>query len=174
MPPLPERGVTPRVGRAGLFLATVAADQITKAWVAAVLPAPGGPIEVGMLVNLVHVRNYGIGFGLLGGGGATQQWILATFAVAVAAGLLVMQARIAERVYAWGLVLIAAGAVGNAICRLARGSVVDFIDVHAGGYHWPAFNVADAAITVGVLCVMAHALPLPRVVARLRAPRRER
>ena len=92
----------------------------------------------------------------------------------IAVVLLVMQARAKERLYAAGLILIASGAIGNAICRLARGSVVDFIDVHVSEYHWPAFNVADMAITIGAFCVIAHALPLQQAIARLRAHRRGR
>ena len=163
-----------RGARLWLFLAILAADQLTKASVIAYLPEPGASIRLGALLNLVHVRNFGIGFGFLGGGGTGQQWALAGFALIVAAGLVVMQARAETRLYATGLMLIASGAVGNAICRLARGSVVDFIDVHLSGYHWPAFNVADMAITVGALCVIAHALPLQQAVARLRPPSRGR
>ncbi|MXX23724.1 MAG: signal peptidase II, partial [Rhodospirillales bacterium] len=125
-------------------------------------------------LNLVNVRNIGVGFAFKGEGGTTQQWALAGFAAVITVALLVMQARAKERLYAAGLILIASGAIGNAICRLARGSVVDFIDVHVSDYHWPAFNVADMAITIGAFCVIAHALPLQRAIARLRAPRRGR
>ncbi len=160
--------------RLGSFIAIVITDQVSKACVVAFLPPSGEAVPLGAFVNLVHVRNYGIGFGLLGGGGSSQQWILAAFAVAVAAGLLVLQARTEERLYAWGLLLIAGGAVGNAICRIARGSVVDFVDVHVAAYHWPAFNVADSAITVGAMCVIALSLPLRQTVDRLRSFRRGR
>ncbi len=163
-----------RTARLWLFLAILALDQLTKAGVLAYLSEPTGPIRLGPLLNLVHVRNYGIGFGFLGDGGSGQQWALAGFALTVAVVLMVMQARADARLYATGLMLIASGAVGNAICRLARGSVVDFIDVHVSDYHWPAFNVADIAITVGALCVIAHALPLQQAVARLRSPPRGR
>ncbi len=163
-----------RSARLWLFFAILALDQLTKAGVIAYLSEPAGPIRLGPLLNLVHVRNYGIGFGFLGDGGSGQQWALAGFALTVAVVLMVMQARADARLYATGLMLIASGAVGNAICRVARGSVVDFIDVHVSGYHWPAFNVADIAITLGALCVIAHALPLQQVVARLRSPPRGR
>ncbi len=163
-----------RAARLWLFLAVLAVDQLTKAGVLAYLTEPAGPIRLGPLLNLVHVRNFGIGFGFLGDGGTGQQWALAGFALIVAVVLMVMQARTDARLYATGLMLIASGAVGNAICRLARGSVVDFVDVHVAGYHWPAFNVADTAITLGVLCVIVHALPLQQAVARLRSPPRGR
>lgn len=163
-----------RSARLWLFFAILALDQLTKAGVIAYLSEPAGPIRLGPLLNLVHVRNYGIGFGFLGDGGSGQQWALAGFALTVAVVLMVMQARADARLYATGLMLIASGAVGNAICRVARGSVVDFIDVHVSGYHWPAFNVADIAITLGALCVIAYALPLQQVVARLRSPPRGR
>lgn len=163
-----------RSARLWLFFAILAVDQLTKAGVIAYLTEPAGPVRLGPLLNLVHVRNYGIGFGFLGDGGSGQQWALAGFALTVAVVLMVMQARADARLYATGLMLIASGAVGNAVCRLARGSVVDFIDVHVSDYHWPAFNVADIAITVGALCVIAHALPLQQAVARLRSPPRGR
>jgi len=166
--------VSSGAARFGVFLAILAVDQITKALVTTYLAAPVEPIRLGALLNLVHVRNFGVGFGFLGDGGTTQQWTLAGFAAVIAVALLVMQARAKERLYAAGLILIASGAIGNAICRLARGSVVDFIDVHVSDYHWPAFNVADMAITIGAFCVIAHALPLQRATARLRAPRRGR
>ena len=171
MRPLPGGRVSARAARLWLFVTILAVDQVTKAGVLAYLAEP---IRLGPLLNLVHVRNFGIGFGFLGDGGTAQQWVLAGFALTVAVVLVVMQARTDARLYATGLMLIASGAVGNAICRLARGSVVDFIDVHVSGYHWPAFNVADTAITVGALCVIAHALPLQEAVARLRPPPRGR
>ena len=164
--------MNPSISRLLLFATIVAVDQFTKALTVAYFSERTGLVEIGVLLNLVHVRNYGIGFGLLGTGGSWQQWGLAVFALAVGLALLVMQARTPQRLYATGLTLIASGAVGNAICRLGRGSVVDFIDFHVSDYHWPAFNVADIAITVGAAGVVIHTLPLKAAIGRLRSRRR--
>ncbi len=162
--------MTSPASRLWLVATVIVLDQLTKAWVVAAL-APRAPVELGPVLNLVYVRNYGIGFGLFGAGGPTQQWLLAAFAAVVAAGLLVLQAREPVRIYAVGLALIAGGALGNAICRVTRGSVVDFVDLHLAGYHWPAFNVADMAITFGAIFVLAYALPVREAIVRLRSIR---
>jgi signal peptidase II len=131
----------------------VVLDQITKAVALAQL-APGVPIHVvdGWLA-LTLVMNAGLAFGLLGGLPATWRWIVALLSVVA----LVVLARVAVRVLADGgwparlaVALIFGGAVGNLIDRARLGAVIDFVDVHYRGYHWPAFNVADSAITVGV------------------------
>lgn len=152
---------------AALAAAAVLLDQATKAWVAARLPV-GAAEPVLPFLDLVHVRNPGIGFGLLGGGGEAQRLLLAAFAGAVAVLLLAWQARPGRGpATALGASLLAGGALGNAIDRLWRGSVVDFVDLHAAGWHWPAFNVADAAITCGAVLLVAASLPLGGALGRL-------
>jgi len=131
----------------------VVLDQITKAIALAQL-APGVPIQViDGFVSLTLVMNAGLAFGLLGGLPTAWRWIVAALSVAA----LVILARVAVRVLADGgwparlaVGLIFGGAVGNLIDRARLGAVIDFVDVHYRGYHWPAFNVADSAITVGV------------------------
>jgi signal peptidase II len=85
-------------------------------------------------------------------------WLLLGFALAVAGGLGVWLMRARNRWLGAGLGLVIGGAIGNAIDRVRLGAVVDFLDVHAAGYHWPAFNVADSAITVGVLLLLFDSL----------------
>lgn len=137
----------------------VALDQITKAVVLEHLP-PGVAIHVidGFL-SLTLVMNTGLAFGLLGGLPAAWRWVVALLSI----GALVVLARVAMRVVADGgwvprlsVALIFGGAVGNLIDRARFGAVVDFVDVHARGYHWPAFNVADSAITIGVTLLAIH------------------
>lgn len=137
----------------------VALDQITKAVVLEHLP-PGVAIHVidGFL-SLTLVMNAGLAFGLLGGLPAAWRWVVALLSI----GALVVLARVAMRVVADGgwaprlsVALIFGGAVGNLIDRARFGAVVDFVDVHARGYHWPAFNVADSAITIGVTLLAIH------------------
>jgi signal peptidase II len=133
----------------------VLVDQLTKLWVVAALPFGAERDIVPGLVRLVHTRNRGIAFGLLGNAGPMVHTLL-LLAVVVTVAVLVHQLRRSHGAgFAWlGLALVLGGAVGNLVDRLARGEVVDFLDLFlrsAGReLHWPAFNVADAAITVGV------------------------
>jgi signal peptidase II len=130
----------------------IALDQVTKA-VALERLAPGVPVELASWLALTLVMNPGLAFGVLAGVPPGWRWLVAVLSVVA----LVVLARVALRVlpaHGWpGILavgLIFGGAVGNLIDRLRWGAVVDFVDVHWHGYHWPAFNVADSAITVGV------------------------
>ncbi len=135
-------------------LAVVVMDQATKA-VVAYLIGQGGVVEVvpGVL-NIVHYRNPGAAFGIFREGGTVHHIVLSSISIiaAVVLGFLVLRAR--DRWSALALSLIAGGAAGNLIDRLRTGEVVDFVDLHVGRYHWPAFNVADTAITTGVAVVL--------------------
>ena len=142
----------------------VVLDQITKAMALAYL-APGAPIRlVDGFLALTLVMNTGLAFGLLGGLPAAWRWIVVLLSLVA----LVVLARVAMRVLADGggiaqlsVGLIFGGAVGNLIDRARFGAVVDFVDVHYHGYHWPAFNVADSAITIGVTLLALHLLSRP-------------
>ncbi len=101
------------------------------------------------VLDLVRVRNPGVAFGLLAGAGQEGRFLLVVLALAVALGL-ALAARKAPPFQQWALGLIAGGALGNAWDRFWHGSVFDFIDLHWRTYHWPAFNLADMAITLGV------------------------
>jgi signal peptidase II len=133
--------------------AVVALDQITKLIVLDRLPLGASVPVVDGLLSLTLVLNPGLAFGLLGGIPAGWRWVVAALSLAALAVL----ARVALRVLPTGgwpgrlaIGLIFGGAVGNLIDRARFGAVVDFVDVHWRGWHWPAFNVADSAITVGV------------------------
>lgn len=149
------------LGRAlGLAAVVVVLDQASKAAVLAALG--GGPrvVEVTGFLNLALTWNRGISFGLLSGNAAAwQPWLLSGFAVAVCVGLLIWLVRARLGLLpGLGVGLIVGGAVGNVIDRLRFSAVVDFVDVHAGGWHWPAFNVADSAITLGVAGLLIDAV----------------
>jgi signal peptidase II len=131
----------------------VVLDQITKAIVLERL-ALGVPVSVvDGLLSLTLVLNPGLAFGLLGGVPSAWRWVVGVLSLVALAVL----ARVALRVLPDGgwagrlaIGLIFGGAVGNLIDRARFGAVVDFVDVYWRGWHWPAFNVADSAITVGV------------------------
>ena len=141
--------------------AVAVADQIVKWWVKGFLADSPGIIEVLPFFNMVMVENRGISFGMFGGG-ALPPWLLAAVAGAVAVGLGVWLSRVQARWLAAAIGLVIGGAVGNIVDRLCYGAVADFLDVHAGAYHWPAFNLADAAITLGVVFLLIDALLIGR------------
>jgi signal peptidase II len=158
------RGVLLRAQAAG-FTAAAAVfvlDQLTKWWILDVVMRPPRVIEVSPFFNIVLVWNRGASFGLFGDGGAWAPWALIALAGAIAVGLGVWLWRTKSRFAALALGLVIGGAVGNVVDRLRFGAVVDFLDFHLGGQHWPAFNVADSAITVGVVMLLADSLIVRR------------
>jgi signal peptidase II len=137
-----------RAPRCGLTvaLAILLVDQASKAIVLALLAEP---IRVTGFFNLVLVWNRGVSFGMLGGLGGSAPWLLIGLALAVAVALTIWLWRETRLLAGLALGLVIGGALGNAIDRVRFGAVVDFLDFHLSGYHWPAFNVADSAIVVG-------------------------
>jgi len=129
--------------------AIVALDQLVK-WIFLSKFAPGERLEVTGFFNLVLVFNKGAAFSFLAGAPGWQTPFFAAIALAAAIVISVLILRHAgKKMFCAGLALILGGAIGNLIDRLRFGHVVDFLDFHAMGWHWPAFNVADSAITVG-------------------------
>ncbi len=118
---------------------------------------PPRVIPVLPFFNLVLVWNRGVSFGMFGDGSAGP-WLLVLLAVGIVAALLWWLRKAEGLLSVASLGLIIGGAVGNVIDRLVHGAVVDFLDFHAAGWHWPAFNVADSAITVGVVLLLAESL----------------
>jgi len=135
-----------------LLSLVVGLDQLTK-YLAASLINPFEPIEVLPFFNLVNVRNVGAAFGLFASMG-NAFFIAVSFAAIALIAFLITRGKDGLA----GLTLILSGAVGNLIDRLALGHVRDFLDFHAGSYHWPAFNVADSALTVGIALLLAGPL----------------
>jgi signal peptidase II len=134
----------------GLAACITVVDQATKVWALDGWFFPPRTIEVTSFFNLVAVWNSGISFGFLANHSEAMPYILTGFAIVVSLGLTIWLLRVHSRLLAAGLGLVIGGAVGNVIDRLRFQAVVDFIDLHAVGFHWPTFNVADAAITIGV------------------------
>ena len=131
-------------------LAVVVADLATKAWVSSVF-APGESLTITPFFNLVLAHNTGAAFSFLADAGGWQRWFFTTVTIVISIGIVVMLSR--QRGAPWvsaALALVLGGALGNLYDRLTLGHVVDFVQLHAAGYYWPAFNVADSAITIGV------------------------
>ena len=146
--------------RAGLFLAILVLflDQVSKlAILEWVRPQTAGISITGFLA-IVLVWNRGMSFGMFNVGDPLVPWILGAIAIAVAIGLVWWLARARRWLVVAGLGLVLGGAVGNLIDRLLYGAVVDFVLLHAGGWHFPAFNVADSAITLGVVALLWDSL----------------
>ena len=136
----------------------VAADHATK-WLASELLSSRPPVTVTPFFDFVLAHNTGAAFRFLAQGSGWQRWLFAGIAVVAAALISVLIRRHAEqRLFCAGLALILGGAIGNFIDRLARGHVVDFLQLHAGSWYGPAFNVADSAITDGAALVVLDSL----------------
>ncbi len=149
-----------------IILMIVICDQLTKIWIMANFALFQSQEIIPGLFNLTYLTNRGAAFGFLNGDyGAWRH----AFFVGVAVVAMVMMLFLLRQMQQEGkrfvvaLALIFGGAVGNLIDRLRLGAVVDFLDVYWAGHHWPAFNVADSAITVGVgIFLIAHLLQFRR------------
>jgi signal peptidase II len=118
------------------------------------------PVELTSWLNMTLAHNYGAAFSFLSDAGGWQRWLFTGLASVVTVVLIVWMFRLqaSEKLTASALGLIIGGAVGNLIDRIINGYVVDFIDVYYQDWHWPAFNVADSAITCGVILMLLDAL----------------
>ena len=138
-------------------LVVLVLDQATKLFMRLVL-GDELPMVVTGFFNLVLVYNQGVSFSLLWFEGAAGPYILAALALAIVGALIWWVRREPRPFNAVTVGLIVGGAIGNVIDRLYLGAVVDFLDFHAFGWHWPAFNVADSGIVVGALLLVADGL----------------
>ncbi|MEE9543839.1 MAG: signal peptidase II [Thermodesulfobacteriota bacterium] len=131
-------------------IAVIVLDQVTKTVLLRYLYQNQVVEAIPGLFNIVYFKNTGAAFGIFSGGGAMSKLFLlaVTLGALVVLGFLLKESKGAGATFA--LSLIVGGAIGNLIDRLLFGYVVDFLDFHLGTLHWPAFNVADSAITVGV------------------------
>ncbi|MGH6945319.1 MAG: signal peptidase II [Geminicoccaceae bacterium] len=136
-------------------------DQASKWLVLGPLGLEARPILLTPFFNLVLVWNRGVSFGMFGSPGPLAPWILSGVALAVVAGLGLWLRRATQPLIAVGLGLVIGGALGNVIDRVRFGAVVDFLDFHLAGYHWPAFNLADSAICVGAGLLVVDSLLMP-------------
>lgn len=112
--------------------------------------------------SLTYVRNTGAAFSFLSEAGGWQRWFFAGLALVMSVVIAVWLSRLKqhETLLAVALSLVLGGAVGNLIDRLAYGYVIDFLDVYVDNWHWPAFNIADSAITLGVILMLLESLGL--------------
>ena len=153
-----------RLDRQAMFLvaATIVVDQAVKQMLQDYLVDLQGGSRIVTVVDgffrLVTVWNRGVSFGLMSGEGALPAWILSGVAVAVCIGLFVWLRRTDRFLTGWGIGLVIGGAIGNVIDRARWGAVFDFADFHVRQWHWPAFNVADSAIVVGVGLMLIDSL----------------
>ncbi len=138
---------------AAIAVAVVIVDQLSKLWIMANFSLHEQQDIIPGFFNLVYVTNTGAAFGFLAG---SKTMLRQAFFVAVAIVALIIivfaygQLKRQGKIFVYALGFIAGGAVGNLIDRLRFGSVVDFLDFYLGSHHWPAFNAADSAITIGV------------------------
>ena len=155
----------------GIAMATLIVDQAHKWWMISIY---GIQLEERIVItpfmDFVYVINKGVSYGLFSQGTQTGQYILAAFALVVAIALSIWLAKAEHsRAAALGIGLIIGGAVGNGIDRLHLGGVADFIQLHAFGFYWYVFNVADVAIVAGVIALLYDSFVLSR---REDAPKR--
>lgn len=132
-------------------------DQVVKHWMLALVFDPPRILEVTGFFNLVPVWNTGVSFGLFGDA-STSRWVLVALALAIVVVLLVWLARAGTGIVVLALVLVIGGALGNVIDRVLYGAVIDFFDIHAFGFHWPAFNIADMSIVIGTALLLYDGL----------------
>lgn len=146
-------------------LVLVAADRVTKMIVEESIPLNGAVAVIPGFFDIVHIKNRGAAFGLMGD--VESEWVSRGFTVVSIAALVIIAALYRslpprDRAARAALVLIGSGAFGNLIDRLKGGAVTDFLLFYIDGYRWPAFNVADSAITVGVMLLAWSLFMSPR------------
>lgn len=136
-------------------------DQLTK-WIAHdYLWNPFTYIRLTDFLNLTPVQNSGVSFGLFQSDSNLGVWVISVFSLIITAGLAFWMIRSKRTWVVVALGLIIGGALGNVIDRLRLGWVIDFIDFHVANWHWPAFNIADATISIGVLIMFIDGLSKP-------------
>ncbi len=138
--------------------AVIGLDQAAKWWVVEVVMQPPRMIEITDFLNLVITWNHGISFGMFTGEAQLMPIILVVVALAVVVVLVMWLLRAEHSATTVWLSLVIGGALGNVLDRIRVGAVADFIDVHVGAWHWPAFNVADSAISIGVCLILIDGL----------------
>ena len=139
----------------------VLADQITKALISKYLPYSQSITFIPGFFDITHIHNPGGAFGLMANMGETTRTMVFLLASSLAVGLIFYFYKKTPPSFTFlaiGFALIFGGAIGNLVDRVRLGVVIDFLDVYIGKYHWPAFNIADSAITVGILIFGYHLL----------------
>jgi len=143
-----------------ISILVIAADQLAKLWIERTMVL-GDTFAVLPVLDIVRAHNPGAAFSFLANAGGWQRWAFSVLAVGVSIALVFWLRKLAlstHALLAFGLSLILGGAIGNVIDRIEHGYVVDFVHAHWGAAYFPAFNVADSAISVGAVLVILDAI----------------
>ncbi|HEU4779162.1 MAG TPA: signal peptidase II [Steroidobacteraceae bacterium] len=143
-----------------LSVLVIIVDQITKQWIERTMVL-GDSFTVLPVLDIVRAHNSGAAFSFLDDAGGWQRWAFTILAIGVSIALVVWLRKLAlntQALLAFALALILGGAIGNVIDRIEHGYVVDFVHAHWGSAYFPAFNVADAAISIGAVLVILDAI----------------
>jgi len=141
-----------------LIVVIAVLDPINQAIMISLIFEPQRVIEVTSFFNLVPVRNTGVSFGLFGANTELARWALVAVAVVIMIALLIWLIRAGSTYITVALVLVIGGAASNVIDRALAGAVIDFLDFHMSGVHWPAFNLADSVIVLGTAMLLYDGL----------------
>ena len=156
--PIPNKSTHPLRLWLALALVIVLLDQLTKVLIVGHY-APGASTAITSFFNVVRVHNSGAAFSFLADASGWQRWLFSAIGVGAAGWVTWLLKRHSEqKLFAVALACILGGAIGNVIDRVLYGYVVDFLDLHWAGWHFPAFNVADSAITLGAGCLVLDEL----------------
>jgi signal peptidase II len=148
-------GVWPWIG---LALVVLIIDQFTKTLILGYYQY-GGVTELTSFFNIVRAHNTGAAFSFLADAAGWQRWMFTGIGVAAAVFIFwMLKTHAGQKLFSFAMACILGGALGNVIDRMMHGYVVDFLDFHLGGKHFPAFNVADSAITIGAICLVLDEL----------------
>ena len=142
----------------GLAFIVILADQLTKTLVLREFQLHDSR-TITSFFNLVRAHNTGAAFSFLAGASGWQRWFFTAIGIAAAAFIIwMLRSHAGQRLFSFALACILGGAIGNVVDRLLHGYVVDFVQLHWRGWYFPAFNVADSAITVGAACLILDEL----------------
>jgi signal peptidase II len=141
-----------------LSLAVLIADQFTKVLIVGYYHV-GDSVSLTSFLNIVHAQNTGAAFSFLAAASGWQRWFFTAIGLVAAVFIVwMLRSHAGQKLFSFALACILGGAIGNVLDRLLRGSVVDFVQVHWHGSYFPAFNVADSAITIGAACLILDEL----------------
>ena len=141
-----------------LALILLIADQFTKVLILGYYSL-GDATYLTSFFNIVRVHNSGAAFSFLASASGWQRWFFTVIGLAAAVFIVwMLKSHAGQKLFSFALACILGGAVGNVIDRMLHGYVVDFLDFHYGGWHFPAFNIADSAITIGAICLILDEL----------------
>src|SRR5688500_839685 len=151
----PRTGIWPWLA---LALVILILDQFTKTLILGYYKL-GDATYVTSFFNIVRAHNTGAAFSFLADAAGWQRWFFTVIGIAAALFIVwMLRSHAGQKLFSFAMALILGGAIGNVIDRLMHGYVVDFLDFHLAGRHFPAFNVADSAITIGAICLILDEL----------------